>query len=308
MAEKLTYEELKSRVVQLEKKISEIICVERDTTDRKSAEEKLKESESLYRLTLSNVHDTEVLTDEEGNYTFCCPNVGFITEYSDRELMRTGNVKVLIGDAFFDDYNPLEKENIQNIETTITSKTGVVRNVLIGVKRIDFKGSSRLYTIHDVTEIKDLQKRLAQSQKMESIGSLAGGIAHDFNNLLFPIIGIAEMLMEDFSDNSIEYQSIREIYQAGKRGADLVKQILTFSRQAEHMVIPLKVQTILEDSLNLCRSKIPANISIHVDIRKDCGCVKCDPTRLQQIILNLVTNAYHAVESAGGQISITLKE
>jgi CheY-like chemotaxis protein len=147
-----------------------------------------------------------------------------------------------------------------------------------------------------------------QTQKMESIGSLAGGIAHDFNNILFPIVGLSEMMLNDFPPGSLEQQNLTEIFQAGKRGRELIQQILSFSRQSEHQPIPVHIQKILKEVLKLCRATIPADITIKQDIQTDCNSVMADPTHIHQIAMNLITNAYHAVEPAGGTISIQLSE
>ncbi len=153
-----------------------------------------------------------------------------------------------------------------------------------------------------------LEARLKQAQKMESIGSLAGGIAHDFNNILFPIVGLSEMMLDDFPPGSLEQQNLNEIFLAGKRGRDLVQQILSFSRQSNHQSIPVHIQKILKEVLKLCRATIPADILITQDIKTDCGPVMADPTQIHQIAMNLITNAYHAVEPASGSISIQLTE
>ncbi len=160
----------------------------------------------------------------------------------------------------------------------------------------------------DLTEKKKMDEKLQQAQKMESIGSLAGGIAHDFNNILFPIVGLSELLMEDLPPDSTEYQNVQEIFAAGKRGSDLVKQILAFSRQSGDQVIPVKIQKVLKEALKLCRSTIPSDIDITTDIRDDCGFVTANPTQLHQIAMNLITNAYHAVEPTSGTISVSLAE
>jgi len=156
-------------------------------------------------------------------------------------------------------------------------------------------------------EKKELENKLQQAQKMESIGNLAGGIAHDFNNLLFPIIGMSEMLLEDLPEDSLEYENAEEIFQAGKRAGDLVNQILAFSRQSEHKMSPVRVQNVLKEVLKLSRSTIPANIEIHQNIQQNCGLVMADPTQIHQIGMNLITNAFHAVESKNGTIDIELK-
>ncbi|NWH05560.1 hybrid sensor histidine kinase/response regulator [Desulfobacter latus] len=153
-----------------------------------------------------------------------------------------------------------------------------------------------------------LETRLRQAQKMEAIGTIAGGIAHDFNNILFSIIGMSELLMEDLSKDSIEYENALEILTAGKRGADLVNQILAFSRQSEHQMSPTRIQTVLEEVLKLTRSTIPSYIEINHDIKTDCAMVMADPTQIHQIAMNIITNAYHAMETADGKISVVLRE
>jgi len=166
---------------------------------------------------------------------------------------------------------------------------------------------SKLTVFRDLTEIKKIEARLQQAQKMEAVGSLAGGIAHDFNNLLFPIIGMAEMLLEDLPPDSQEYENAREIYTAGRRGGDLVKQILAFSRQTEQEMMPVQIQPILKEVVKLGRSTIPSNIDLTLDMDPDVGGLIASPTQLHQVVMNLMTNAYHAVEPNNGRISIQLK-
>jgi two-component system cell cycle sensor histidine kinase/response regulator CckA len=115
---------------------------------------------------------------------------------------------------------------------------------------------------YDITEKKEMETLIQQAQKMEAIGNLAGGIAHDFNNILFPIIGMSEILIEDLPPDSPERENVEQIYRAGQRGSDLVKQILAFSRQSEHKMIPTRLQNILEEVIKLSRSTIPAYIEI----------------------------------------------
>jgi nitrogen-specific signal transduction histidine kinase len=167
---------------------------------------------------------------------------------------------------------------------------------------------SKLTIFRDITENKKIEERLQQAQKMESIGNLAGGIAHDFNNLLFPIVGMAEMLLEDLPQDSIEYENAQEIFIAGKRAGELVKQILAFSRQSEHKMTPVRIQNVLKEVLNLSRSTIPANIKLYDKIRQNCGLVLADPTQVHQIAMNLITNAFHAVEEKNGIINIEIEE
>ena len=116
------------------------------------------------------------------------------------------------------------------------------------------------------------------------------------------------MLLEDLPTDSLEYENALEILTAGKRGADLVNQILTFSRQTEHKLLPIRIQTVLEEVLKLIRSTIPSYIEVNHDIKKDCGLILADPTQIHQIAMNIITNAYHAIEADGGKINVGLRE
>jgi len=170
-------------------------------------------------------------------------------------------------------------------------------------------------TGRDVTErilsqrkVKKLQEQLTQALKMEAIGTLAGGIAHDFNNILFPMFGYLEMMLEDVpKDNPLRGHLI-EVFNGAKRARDLIKQILTFSRQSDHERKPLETQRVIREALKLIKSSLPTTIEINKDIQKDCGLVLAEPTQIHQILMNLCTNAYHAMEATGGKLTITLKE
>jgi len=161
---------------------------------------------------------------------------------------------------------------------------------------------------NEMAERKKMADSLQQARKMESIGTLAGGIAHDFNNILFPIIGHAELLIGDIPKDSPYQLSINEIYSGALRARALVKQILMFSRQESHEQKLMKIQVIVKEALNLIRSSIPATIDMKLDIDDDCGIIKADPTQIHQIIMNLATNAYHAMQETGGELKVSLRE
>ncbi|MEN8135621.1 MAG: PAS domain S-box protein [Thermodesulfobacteriota bacterium] len=165
------------------------------------------------------------------------------------------------------------------------------------------------YLVHvakDITEQKKLEEDLFQSHKMEAIGTLAGGIAHDFNNILSAIIGYSELTLIDLPENSSSRDNVNQIYKAGARATELVKQILSFSRKDKQKLEPFEPSSIIKEALKLMRASLPASIAIKEEIAPNCGKILADPTNLHQILVNLCTNALHAIENEKGEILIKL--
>ncbi|MBF0468178.1 MAG: response regulator [Desulfamplus sp.] len=153
----------------------------------------------------------------------------------------------------------------------------------------------------------ELKARLQQSQKMETIGVLAGGIAHDFNNILFPIMGYAEMTLWNPHVTDDIKENLQEIEKAAKRAQDLVRQILTFSRQTFQEPQMVEVGLILREVLKLLKPAFPANIEFSIELPSVPEIIFADPTQIHQIIMNLCTNAKHAMEHKGGKLSIKVR-
>jgi signal transduction histidine kinase/ActR/RegA family two-component response regulator len=152
------------------------------------------------------------------------------------------------------------------------------------------------------------EKQLQQVMKLQAIGTLAGGIAHDFNNILFPIVGYTELTMDEIPENSQARQNLEEILKATNRAKELVQQILTFSRKNDQELKSLKVQFLIKEALKLLRATIPSSIEIDSYVDNACGPIKGDPTQIHQVIMNLCTNAYHAMQETGGNLVVSLKE
>ena len=151
----------------------------------------------------------------------------------------------------------------------------------------------------DITKQKFLERSLRQSQKMEAIGTLAGGIAHDFNNILFSIIGYSELSFDELEENSPFEKNLLEILEASKRATDLVRQILTFSRQTENELSLVQIDLIVKETLTLLRASLPTTIEIRKNIKTDAMALS-DPTQIHQILMNLCVNASHAMREKGG--------
>lgn len=152
-----------------------------------------------------------------------------------------------------------------------------------------------------------LLQQLQQSQKLEAIGALAGGIAHDFNNILFPIIGYAEMALDDTPPDHPHRQFLSQILKGASRARDLVMQILTFSRQSDGERQAMRVQPILKEVLKLIRSTLPATIEVRREIDPETGPILADPTQIHSVLMNLITNAYHAMAETGGVLTVGLE-
>lgn len=152
------------------------------------------------------------------------------------------------------------------------------------------------------------ERQLQQVMKLQAIGTLAGGIAHDFNNILFPIVGYTELTMDDIPADSQAKQNLEEVLKAANRAKELVQQILTFSRQGGQERKPLQVQFLIKEALKLLRATIPSTIEIECNVDEECGYIMGDPTQIHQVVMNLCTNAYHAMQETGGKLEVTLKE
>jgi nitrogen-specific signal transduction histidine kinase len=154
-------------------------------------------------------------------------------------------------------------------------------------------------------EKRKLEAQLLRGQKLETIGTLAGGIAHDFNNILATIMGLSEISLCNVEKDTPLYTNLQQVLQAVGRAKDLIKQILTFSRQTAQERKPVQVKLIVNEALRLLRASLPSTIKIHGDIQSD-ALVLADPTQIHQILMNLCTNAGHAMREEGGVLEVKL--
>lgn len=165
-----------------------------------------------------------------------------------------------------------------------------------------------MLVFHDISVQKQLEGRLKQARKMEAIGALAGGIAHDFNNILSVILGYTDLAMADKHPSERYRHYIEHVHNASLRARDLVKQILSFSRQTDKVIDPVQIGLVVKEELKMIQSSLPSNITINSDIKDLDSYVQIDPTHLHQVFMNLCTNALHAMENEGGILGVTLKK
>ncbi|MBL0715735.1 MAG: response regulator [Desulfosarcina sp.] len=156
-------------------------------------------------------------------------------------------------------------------------------------------------------EKKTLERQLRQAQKMEAVGTLAGGIAHDFNNILSAVIGFTEMALEDAASDASLRHNMEQVLQAGMRAKHLVQQILAFSRQSDQEIRPVQLKKIIAEACELLRASLPSTITIRTELKTNAFTMG-DSTQMHQVLMNLCTNAGHAMREQGGTLTIVLEE
>ena len=296
-----------------------IVGFARDMTEKTAMLESLRSSEERLSLAFRGANDGLWDWNMETDDVFYSPRWKSMLGYADHEIEnRFSEWERLIDPddrekawAVMRDYLDGRRDNF-TCEFRMRHKHGgwvdILSRAFVIRRGTDDRPVRVIGTHVDITERRKMDKRLQQVQKMEAIGTLAGGIAHDFNNILFPIVGFAEMLVDDLPPGSDTCESAKEILQSARRAGKLVKQILSFSRQVENKKEPQCIQQILKEVFRLTRATIPADIAMHQRVQKDCRPVRIDPTQMHQIAMNLITNAFHAVEGTGGEIGVELEE
>jgi PAS domain S-box-containing protein len=296
-----------------------ILALAIDITKQQQAKEALSKSEQRFRDLFNGISDIIYTQDLEGRFISVNPALCNAFGYSEAELIgrhASDFMKPDVAAAFKSVYlEKIKQLGSYQGTTSYFTKNGKkvyleYRSSLVtpndGEPYISGTGRDVTDKFASLRTVANLQKQLAQAQKMESIGTLAGGIAHDFNNILFPMFGYLEMMLQDIPADSPTHRHLIEVFGAARRARDLIKQILTFSRQTEQELKPLKIQTIVAETMLLLKSTIPSTIAIRTDLNQDCGLVLADPTQIHQIVLNLCTNAYHAMQETGGSLTVTL--
>lgn len=300
-----------------------------DITERKQVEERIRESETRLR---ESEHHFRTLANSGLALIWTSGSDKLCNYFNEPWLRYTGRtLEQELGNGWAEGVHPEDFDRCLNIyvshfdrrepfsmEYRLRKANGEYGWILdLGNPRHDSEGNFDGYIgyCYDITdrklveeEKKILNAQLQQAQKLEAIGCLAGGIAHDFNNILGAIVGYAEMIRDDLPPGSRSIHDIDQVITASHRAKDLVKQILAFSRQGEDLKIPIQPAVIVKEAITLLRSSLPTTITIKHDIDPDAGMVLADPTQIHQVVMNLCTNAFHAMEVKGGMLTITLQK
>jgi PAS domain S-box-containing protein len=289
-----------------------IVGAIRDITEQKQAEEALRESEAKFRSLFDLSPQAIALSEiDSGRLVDVNDNFCRLTGYTKSDILQKRTTDIFYSKAKRKKFlNELKRSGeIRGLAMDFKIKSGEIANTLMFSKIIQILGQSLILTIFfDITEKKRLESKLHQIQRLEAIGTLAGGIAHDFNNILFPIIGYAELMMEEVQEESFIHHASSEILAAARRAQELAQQILTFSRESVPELKPIKIQPIIQEALKFIRSTIPSTIEIRQEIRESCPLLIANQVQIHQLIMNLVTNASHAMEDHGGVLEVSLEE
>ena len=290
----------------------------RDITDNKQTERKLKTSLSRLEALFNATDDAVILLE---------PNGMILDLNANTACRRNIDKSAMLGQNLFD-FLPTEAAKVrrQAIDQILTNKSLIHYDEARNEKHYRIRLFPVMDTQGEVVQIalfsrditegmqakeekKKLQAQLIQAQKMEAIGTLAGGIAHDFNNILGAIIGYAEIARD--ATNPTEtfiVKSLNKVLEAGNRAAALVKQILTFSRQTDIDRVPVNIGHVVKEAVNFLRPSLPSTITIKQNINSATNHILGNPTQMKQIVINLCTNAFHAMEQHGGTLEIVLKD
>lgn len=274
-----------------------------------------EEAHARLATAIDQAAEAIVITDPGGTIQYVNPAFESITGYSAEEAVGQ-NPRILKSgkhsDAFYRAmWDTLQRGEVWAGHLVNKRNDGSLfeeQATISPIRNAAGKTTNYVAVKRDVTHEVELETQLRQAQKMEAIGSLAGGIAHDFNNILNAVLGYADLAMQDVPEGSLVHQNLEQVTRAGRRAADLVDQILTFSRQTEQARKPIRIQNVIEETLKLLRGTLPSTIKVRQTIDSGCGPVWADSSQIQQVVMNLCTNAYHAMREMGGVLEVTLDE
>jgi PAS domain S-box-containing protein len=288
--------------------------LQKENSERMQMGEALQQSEERYRSLVENtIYGFFIHEIPSGRFLFLNQRACELYGYTMREGLELTVWNVLSSEDHEHIKNRIQERVKGNklgpdIQTyTAVRKDGSTFRLEVSSSLIIFQDRPAVQGIfRDVTERERLKRQLQQAQKMEAIGTLAGGIAHDFNNILGIILGNTELAMDDIQDWNPAWYNLEEIKSASLRAKSVVRQLMSFARKTTLEKKPTNIIPIVRESLKLLRSSIPTSIEFRQNIPQKIHTIQADPTQINQILINLCTNAYHAMPD-GGTLEVSLK-
>jgi len=294
-----------------------VMSVTEDISERVTAETERQKSEAKFHDLFEFSPNAILMVNREGRVALANRQTEIVFGYTREELLSLSVEKLVpaaarrahvgIREHFFSAAIP-RSMGAGHPDLQAQRKDGTTFPVDISLNPIATDdGMLVVATVRDITDRKSLEVRLRQSQKMEAIGTLAGGIAHDFNNILAAISGNAELARQDVGAQHPALASLDEIRKASLRAKDLVSQILTYSRQQPQSRQPVALAPVVEEVVRLLHATLPTGVEITMTATDNTLNVLADSTQIHQVLLNLSTNAWHALEHDTGRIEISLE-
>ncbi len=276
-----------------------------DITERRRSEQDLREAEERMRLLLKSA-PIAIRIATQGRYSYVNPAFLNMFGYSCLEEIDGLPVEALYADEdrrLIWERNAIRAKGLAvdpHYHVTGIRKDGAHIDLEAWGSEISYQGKrSTLRFLIDVTEANSLRAQLLQAQKMEAVGTLAGGVAHDFNNLLQSVLGYSELMLQRKKEGERDYTDLQKIYHAGKRGADLVESLLTFSRKLETKCVPVNLNQEITQVRQLLSRTIPKTIKIVLRLSSDLKSINAGPSRISQVLMNLGVNARDAMPDGG---------
>ena len=280
-----------------------------DIGKQKPAEEMLRKTEQRYRLLFENSLDGIYTSTPEGRFIDANPALVRMLGYESKEDLLSISIPEDVYVSESDRPDVTQRNRI--FHTRFKKKNGDVISVETNSQVFfDEKGEPVYYEniIRDITGRKILEERLSRAQKMEAIGMLSGGIAHDFNNILAAIIWGTELALGRIPEGSPARRNLKQMLHASDRAKNLVNQILAFSKQKDLKPKPVQISVIINEALKFLRASLPATIEISKNIKTISDTVLADATQIYGVLMNLCTNADHAMRGNGGLLEISLED
>jgi PAS domain S-box-containing protein len=279
------------------------MALEIDITEQQRTRASLLESEARYRSLFEHAHEAILIADDSGCYVDANPATVRLLGYSRDELRDMTVTDIAAPEAARPRWQAFERDGVQRGEIDLRAKNGTIRTMEYNAVR-SFRPGLHLSMLRDVTARRQAELRARRSDRLEALGTLAGGIAHDFNNILTGMLGQLEVLQQELRANGATHESLDAIADGGRRARDLIQRILAFSRLHEPVREPIAIGAVVEEAVRLLRSLLPAMVELRFSTDPTCPLVAGDATALHQVILNLCTNAWHALPPSGGRIDV----
>jgi PAS domain S-box-containing protein len=294
--------------------VTGVFAVVRDISALKSAERALRESEERYRTAIENASDGIALVKED-SHTFVNRRFAEMFGYEDPSEIVGKPLSITVHPddlAKVLEINRMRQKGEPvptRYEFKGIKKDGTQRIIEVSAVRTTYLGEpASLAYLRDITDYKNLEDQLRHSQKMEAIGVLAGGVAHDFNNILAAIIGFAEMVEEDIPLGKPKVEHVQRVINAASRGRELVQKILAFSRKTERARHLVSLSAITKETAQLLRASIPTTIEIMLDMAATSDIILATPVEVQQVLMNLSTNAALSMQEKGGILKLIVTD